>query len=137
MSSDSAQFIFDACVRLKDARAVELGKGNLLAEELEDIERHAGLLLTASRCRASVLEKALRHARGIVASEVSSLIGEARDRFIKLAHRHDEYDDQAIRDILKAAQPGSPAGRIWAQIAERETWIAAWDRALQGVDHGQ
>lgn len=62
--------------------------------------------------REQRLDAALRHARGIVASEITDLQAKA--------------DDGRIRDHRHLPQ----ARRLWAQIEERERWIAAWDAAL-------
>lgn len=99
--------------------------GAMVDSLVDDIEQATA----TAQGRAQTLETALRHARGIAASEVTGLIAAARERFVRVG-KHALYPDDAMRDLLRGAVPGSPAGRVWAQIAEREAWIAAWDAAL-------
>jgi len=79
--------------------------------------------------REARLEDALRHARGIVAAEVAELRAQLRTVYQALNPSDRTATDPDIA-IWASARPRHNSGRQWAQIAERERWIAAWDAAL-------
>lgn len=77
--------------------------------------------------RYVAIEAALRHARGIMASEIADLTRVAMDRAGLAPDEHAEFERRGRH------YPGTPTGRAWAQIRERQAWIASWDRALEGA----
>lgn len=72
--------------------------------------------------RIAALEAALRHARGIVASEI-------HDRHKYLVQWQTA---EFTRPTLSVDEAARKEARMIAQIREREQWIESWDRALAG-----
>jgi hypothetical protein len=88
--------------------------------------------LAEAQRRHQAVEAALRHARGIVASEIADRVAQLRQTYQALNPSDRTATDQDVL-IWASARPGhNNSGRLWAQIDERRQWLASWDAALEG-----